>query len=238
MSWASHNSLKLARLLKTTSPNTILARQSWPARRHSSGLVDALKSVTTAPLNHSGDVNSTLLPGKNTTPGAAGSPNASGSSVWGDVMTHLVKANETARLQVYGVSNDPPDIAWKKRSDSIAGELRKAGTDSYGPRPSTNLQARRVKGPTRNDSVGLNDAEVPVVSSGRTVTSTDFGRAIVRLNQILQRNRVRQEWRRDKYFTKPTELRYQLRSRRHRQRFAAAIRRKVQIVQAIQRRGM
>jgi ribosomal protein S21 len=58
---------------------------------------------------------------------------------------------------------------------------------------------------------------------GRTVTSGDFGRAIRRLHQILQRNKVKQEWRRDKYYTKPFQLRYQLRSRRHRQRFAAKV---------------
>lgn len=61
---------------------------------------------------------------------------------------------------------------------------------------------------------------------GRTVTITaggSFQQAIRQLNTILGRNRVRREWNRDKFFTKPSQLRYQLRSRRHRKRFAAMV---------------
>ena len=81
-------------------------------------------------------------------------------------MSHLERANNTAREQVFRRSNDPPDVAWKRRSEETNIELRNTGNDSYGPRASSTFQARKVKGAAANDTVGLNEAEVPIVSSG------------------------------------------------------------------------
>lgn len=55
------------------------------------------------------------------------------------------------------------------------------------------------------------------------MSNSNFQTAIRRLNVILQQNRVKREWQRDRFFTKPAALRYQLRSQRHRRRFAAMV---------------
>jgi len=236
MSWKNHNTLKLARLLKTTSPNLALGRcLHLTSRRNSSALIDMLKSATTVPPHSVRTDTPPSLSSQSSTGGSNAKSSSSSAEMWGSLTKSLQQAANKARENTLTHSREPPESLWKWRSEQINSDLRTAGMTTQGPRVSLSFQAQK-KGPS--DTVGLSEAEVPFVASGRTVTSGDFGRAIIKLNQILSRNRVRQEWRRDKYFTKPFELRYQLRSQRHRKRFAAAIRRKVQIVQAIKRRGM
>ncbi|PVF95955.1 hypothetical protein CPB86DRAFT_553029 [Serendipita vermifera] len=159
--------------------------------------------------------------------------------VWDSIIPELraVAANSRDALMAKGRLN--PDEAWKKRSEEINLTMRMAAVGSGGKgldRPGARFIFGGAAGVTQLGSDPM--YQPPSVTSGRTVTGSNFQTAISRLNTILARNKVKSEWRRDRFYTKPFALRYQLRSRRHRKRFSAMVRRKVQIVQAIRRRGM
>lgn len=92
------------------------------------------------------------------------------------MLNQLEEAAKTARSQVLDRSNDPPEVAWKRRSDQVNIELRDSGRENYGPRSSTTYQARKIRGAAAGDTVGLNEAEVPMVASGRFLRDFVFGK--------------------------------------------------------------
>ncbi|QRV87705.1 ribosomal protein S21 [Ceratobasidium sp. AG-Ba] len=79
------------------------------------------------------------------------------------------------------------------------------------------------------------------VYTGRSVAvperGHDLSSAYRRLHVILSRNRVRSELFLQKRYEKPSDRERRLKSERHRRRFAAWIRKKVQLVSEIRRRG-
>ncbi|KAG9105035.1 hypothetical protein FRC06_000008 [Ceratobasidium sp. 370] len=80
------------------------------------------------------------------------------------------------------------------------------------------------------------------VYTGRSVlvtekTGFDLAAAYRRLHVILSRNRVRSELFLQRRYEKPSDRERRLKSERHRRRFAAWIRKKVQLVSEIRRRG-
>ncbi|KAG8776208.1 hypothetical protein FRC12_001042 [Ceratobasidium sp. 428] len=80
------------------------------------------------------------------------------------------------------------------------------------------------------------------VYTGRSVpvlekTGLDVAAAYRRLHVILSRNRVRSELFLQRRYEKPSDRERRLKSERHRRRFAAWIRKKVQLVSEIRRRG-
>lgn len=86
----------------------------------------------------------------------------------------------------------------------------------------------------------LRDGKEPGnVYTGRSVpvSDGDVSAAYRRLHMILSRNRVRSELFLQRRFEKPSDRERRLKSERHRRRFAAWIRKKVQLVSEIRRRG-
>ncbi|KAG8830895.1 hypothetical protein FRC17_004110 [Serendipita sp. 399] len=163
------------------------------------------------------DVSGEIEPAQNT------ARSSSGSSLWETLADTLEESRRTANHDRF---IETPEQAWKRKSITITNGLHSSGGGV----------ALNV---TRNlDNQPRPIHQVPTVASGRTVHSTNFALAIQRLGSILARNKVKQEWRRDRYFEKGPAKRYRLRSERHRRRFAAMVRRYVQIVQSIKRRGM
>ncbi|CAE6499534.1 unnamed protein product [Rhizoctonia solani] len=78
------------------------------------------------------------------------------------------------------------------------------------------------------------------VYTGRSVPVNehmDVSYAYRRLHAILNRNRVRSELFLQRRYEKPSDRERRLKSERHRRRFAAWIRKKVQLVSEIRRRG-
>ncbi|KAG8756180.1 hypothetical protein FRC14_003296 [Serendipita sp. 396] len=148
--------------------------------------------------------------------------------VWKTLTQTLDSAREAHRSRYEDRFKLSPEDAWKTRSVKITNSIHSAvdGAVINSRKPVNSKQFR----PPIN--------QVPTVASGRTVISSNFAQAIQRLGSILGQNKVRSEWRRDRYFEKGPAKRYRLRSERHRRRFAAMIRRYVRIVQAIKRRGM
>lgn len=140
----------------------------------------------------------------------------------------------SAQHDLYSKANRSPDDAWRSRSNDIATHMRDTLITTAGLPLVDYIRKKSIVG----YDITISGLQVPTVSTGRTVTAPTFQLAISRLNQVLQRNRVKQEWRRDMRHEKGAVKRYRLRSERHRRRFAAMVRRKVQIVQAIRQRGM
>ncbi|CAE6428443.1 unnamed protein product [Rhizoctonia solani] len=87
----------------------------------------------------------------------------------------------------------------------------------------------------------LREVKVPGnVNTGRSVPVNehmDVSSAYRRLHSILNRNRVRSELFLQRRYEKPSDRERRLKSERHRRRFAAWIRKKVQLVSEIRRRG-
>ncbi|KAG8830462.1 hypothetical protein FRC17_004834, partial [Serendipita sp. 399] len=132
------------------------------------------------------------------------------SSLWETLAETL---EESRRIANHDRFIETPEQAWKRKSITITNGLHSSGGGV----------ALNV---TRNlDNQPRPIHQVPTVASGRTVHSTNFAIAIQRLGSILARNKVKQEWRRDRYFEKGPAKRYRLRSERHRRRFAAMVRR-------------
>jgi len=77
----------------------------------------------------------------------------------------------------------------------------------------------------------------PYTGRSVEVERGDVARAWAKLSAICARNRVRNWQYQGRFFIRPTKQRSQLRSIRHRKRFAELVKKKVQIVQAITRRG-
>ncbi|KAF8605239.1 hypothetical protein BDV93DRAFT_438896 [Ceratobasidium sp. AG-I] len=78
------------------------------------------------------------------------------------------------------------------------------------------------------------------VYTGRSIPVSDradMSIAYRRLHAILARNRVRSELFLQRRYEKPSDRERRLKSERHRRRFAAWIRKKVQLVSEIRRRG-
>ncbi|KZO91713.1 hypothetical protein CALVIDRAFT_568024 [Calocera viscosa TUFC12733] len=77
--------------------------------------------------------------------------------------------------------------------------------------------------------------KVGTPTSGRSVAVVggELLKAYYRLSKIVTTNGIRTMWHRDQRHTPPSVLRRELRSIRHRTRYAEALRRKVQIVQKI-----
>lgn len=59
---------------------------------------------------------------------------------------------------------------------------------------------------------------------------SDVGIAYSKLMSMLAKNNVRKELRLEEHYEKPNQKRRRLKSERHRRRFAAAVREKVQLV--------
>jgi ribosomal protein S21 len=66
-------------------------------------------------------------------------------------------------------------------------------------------------------------------------SNVDVGSAYSRLMSLLAKNNVRRELRLEENYEKPNQKRRRLKSERHRRRFAAAVREKVQLVSVLQR---
>jgi len=78
--------------------------------------------------------------------------------------------------------------------------------------------------------------------SGRTESvaaekQTSLATAWTRINRTMRMNNVKYELRMQEHFEKPGEKRRRLRSERWRRRFAEEVRRKIQLANAIRRRG-
>ncbi|CAG7852796.1 SubName: Full=Uncharacterized protein {ECO:0000313/EMBL:CCA73823.1} [Serendipita indica DSM 11827] len=122
----------------------------------------------------------------------------------------------SAQHDLYSKANRSPDDAWRSRSNDIATHMRDTLITTAGLPLVDYIRKKSIVG----YDITISGLQVPTVST------------------VLQRNRVKQEWRRDMRHEKGAVKRYRLRSERHRRRFAAMVRRKVQIVQAIRQRGM
>lgn len=164
----------MARLLKLTSPNMALARCSLPARRHSSALIEILKAAASTRSREFASTNTSIL---NTERGKAwflsffpdpspsghvgppeSSPPGHSAMVWDPLTGHLNAAGVHLQAERLAKANEPPEDAWKLRSDTIMNSLR-THRSPWSGKTTKRLVTGAVVG-----SAG--DMEVPSVTSG------------------------------------------------------------------------